>query len=79
MVHAYSTQIHWPLDAAGFSIHVCAKTRYLTLNEALQELFKEASGDDLNEIDFMAVRLEAPEGSNEEKGNDTILRKNSGS
>lgn len=50
------------------------KTRYLTLEEALQRLFEEDSdNDDEIETDIIVIPPETAEASDEEEGNDNIL------
>lgn len=50
------------------------KTRYLTLEEALQRIFDEDSDDnEQNEADIVVIPPETAEASDVEEGNDNIL------
>lgn len=49
------------------------KTRYLTLEEALEIIFEDDSDDEQNETDIVVIPPETAEASDEEEGNDNIL------
>ena len=50
------------------------RTRYLTLEEALEKIFEQNSDDeDADETDIVVIPPETADASDEEEGNETIL------